>query len=569
MRKFLLISFAIAAALLSAGIASLVTLLRGGGVASLLLIPGALVLGLGFFVSLGLQGSRGGLAAFLRGQSASGLPDIPRLLHGNQVTTQDARLAELHLHPGGPVAQVSDRFLSVAVDLSQVTGGKWWDPAADHIEMSSGSLTSPLFDFDRPQLDRLTAALAPLYLRIGGSESDKIYYSLDDDPALPPAYHSTLTRSQWDRIQAFCARNDCELVFTLNVGPATRRLDGSWDSANIEALMRYAAEAGQRVAVWELGNEVNVFFFVHGLRQQISVEQYVQALRDLKALRDRYFPASKLAGQGSAFWPVLGEPLGFFFGFSAGLMRAAPGLLDLFTWHYYPQQSRRCPMASRRAHPARLLDPSNLDELRHWAALINALRDQHAPGLPIWLAETGNAQCGGAPGLSETYLAGLWWLDELGSVARLGQPVVVRQSLTGMNYGLLDEATLTPRPDYWNSLLWRRLMGREVYALRVEGPSTLRAYAHSRPDGKGIALLAINLDMTHPARLWLPAFESQATTRYLFTAPDLLGGELLLNGSPLHLGSGGEIPELPGQQIAPGEDLVLPPLSYGFFVFES
>ncbi|HEX8950204.1 MAG TPA: glycoside hydrolase, partial [Polyangia bacterium] len=87
-----------------------------------------------------------------------------------------------------------------------------------------------------------------------------------------------------------------------------------------------------------------------------------------------------------------------------------------------------------------------------------------------YIDETGNAQCGGAPGISDAFAGSLWWLDELGRLARRGTPVVVRQSLSGADYGLLREPSLDPRPDYFASLLWRRLMGRRVLAVAAAPP---------------------------------------------------------------------------------------------------
>ena len=530
------------------------------------ILPLSLIVNLIVLVSAGLHGSRGGILAVLRGQFPPHPDKVPRAIHTLSLPPFSSEEVEVVVDGSQPIARLSDRFLSAAVDLSQVVGGKWWDPAADHIELSSGSLESPVFDFNRPLLDRMVAPLSPFYLRVGGSEADKVFYSLDDDPAVPPGYASVLTRSQWDSIHAFCERNNCKLIFTLNAGPASRREDGSWNTANAEALMAYAAAEGQKVYAWELGNEVNVFFAVHGWKTQIDAKQYCNDLRVLRGLLDRYFPQSLLASQGSAYWPVLGETLNDFFGFSEETLRQANGLIDIFTWHYYPQQSRRCPFGTRRAHPARLLDPYNLDEAAHWAEQINRLRDRYAPGLPVWLGETGSAQCGGEPGVSDTFISGLWWLDELGLMARMNHPVVVRQSLTGMDYGLLDEATLSPRPDYWNSLLWKRLMGDTVYPVRVRGSSKVRIYAHSKAGG-GISLLAINLNRDKAVRIGLAQFRHLAVESYLLTAPDLLGETVWLNGQPLMLDADGSLPPMEGKAMPPGETLTLPPLSYGFFIY--
>lgn len=72
--------------------------------------------------------------------------------------------------------------------------------------------------------------------------------------------------------------------------------------------------------------------------------------------------------------------------------------------------------------------------------------------LYLTAGETGSAYGGGAPGLSDRYVAGFLWLDKLGMAARLGVDVVVRQSLSGGNYGLLDPE-MEPLP-VSRSALW-------------------------------------------------------------------------------------------------------------------
>jgi heparanase 1 len=152
-------------------------------------------------------------------------------------------------------------------------------------------------------------------------------------------------------------------------------------------------------------------------------------------------------------------------------------------------------------------------------------------------------------------------------MARLKQQVVVRQSLTGMDYGLLDEETLAPRPDYWNSLLWRRLMGPTVYPVSLRGPDKLRLYAHSAVDRSGICLLAINLDHLRSIRLDLPKPVGCPGEQILLTSPDVLGGEVRLNGVALEVGTDGRPPPTPGKPVRAGEGILLPPLSCGFLIY--
>jgi heparanase 1 len=248
--------------------------------------------------------------------------------------------------------------------------------------------------------------------------------------------------------------------------------------------------------------------------------------------------------------------------------------IDLVSWHYYPQQSRRGPIAVRRAFHSRLLDPKNLDEVKHWAEQIKQWRDLYAPGKPIWLGETGNAQFGGEPGLSDVYLGGLWWMDQLGLLARSGHDTVVRQSLAGMNYGMINDADLTARPDYWNSVLWKQLMGTRVYDAQMSGDQSgkLRAYAHSGTgDEPGLlTVLLINLDHQRNAAVSFAGIKSKSSQVYQFTTPDIFGTKVLLNGNELAFAPDGSLPVIQGRQQPeagiPG--ITLNPLSYCFVTFK-
>ncbi len=525
-------------------------------------------------VTLGLWNANGNLFDFIAGQIEPEPKHLQRDISVQGGTS--AYAVRVSVDTSKPVGQTAPEYLSFAIDMSQVNGGKWWNPQAQQAETGSGSVNAPIFDFNRPKLDTLTRALTPAYLRIGGSESDKAYYDLKTDNAFatsaPPKYQSVLTRKEWDAVNAFAKRNGLREVFTLNAGPGSRNSDGTWNSTNAAELMAYTAQQNYPVAVWELGNELNIFWFVHGLSAQVSLDQYAKDLSAARALANQSTPSAQFAAQGSAFWPLLGEPLSLLYGYMPGYLARSGALVDHVSWHYYPQQSRRGPIASRRAYPARLLDPKNLDEAGYWADKIKQWRDQYAPGKPIWLGETGNAQFGGEPGLSDAYLGGLWWLDELGLLARKDHSVVVRQTLSGSDYGMINDQTLEPRPDYWNSLLWKRLMGTRVYAAQASGdPSNkLRVYAHAtaNDEANAVTILAINLDDQRDATVSFPEFSNRRYTVYAMNAPDLFGTTVQLNDHKLALVDDQTLPQLSGvaQDAAALPTLTLHPLSYAFVV---
>jgi len=542
----------------------------------LIAVVSVLVL-LAVVVSMAMWNANGNLVDFIAGQSQPEPKTLQTDISVKGAESGQSYTAQVSVDSGALVNTVSKEYISFAIDSSQVVGGKWWNPTASGTEMGSGTVLAPVFDFNQPQLDAMVKGLAPAYLRIGGSEADKIYYAMQDtssvQPNAPTGYKSVMTARQWDEINAFASRNGLNLVFTLNAGPASRKADGSWDSTNAAELLKYTAEHGYNVSLWELGNELNIFWFVHGLKAQVSPQQYDKDLVAARALVKQYMPASKFAGQGSAFWPLLGEPLNLFYGYMPQYLQRSNDKMDLVSWHYYPQQSRRGPIAVRRAFPSRLLDPKNLDEVKHWAEQIKQWRDSYAPGKPIWVGETGNAQFGGEPGLSDVYLGGLWWMDQLGALARAGHDTVVRQSLTGMNYGMIDDRDLAARPDYWNSLIWKRLMGTKVYDVKVSGDPSgkLRAYAHSGAGDEpgSLTVLLINLDHQRSADVSLPVIKGAASQVYQVNGPDIFGQKVLLNGSELKFAPDGSLPAIQGlAQQDSSTEVTINPLSYCFVTFK-
>ena len=83
----------------------------------------------------------------------------------------------------------------------------------------------------------------------------------------------------------------------------------------------------------------------------------------------------------------------------------------------------------------------------------------------MWITETADSACGGNPWAS-TFLDSFRFLDQLARMARQGVSAVFHNTLASSEYGLLDQNTFTPRPNYWAALLWRKLMGSTVWRYR-------------------------------------------------------------------------------------------------------
>jgi hypothetical protein len=180
-------------------------------------------------------------------------------------------------------------------------------------------------------------------------------------------------------------------------------------------------------------------------------------------------------------------------------------------------------------------------------AFYRKLRDEFEPGKAFWLTETADAACGGNP-WGATFLDTFRYLDQLGRLAKQEVKVVAHNTLVASDYGLLDDKTLLPKPNYWGALLWRKLMGTTVLDA---GPSRegLHLYAHSlRGHHGGVALLVISNSKTQKTAIDLPL----PAERYTLTSPKLESKEVLLNDRELRLGAGDELPKLEGKRIPAG-----------------
>ena len=178
----------------------------------------------------------------------------------------------------------------------------------------------------------------------------------------------------------------------------------------------------------------------------------------------------------------------------------------------------------------------------------------------VWLGETGSAQVGGEPEVSGRWATALWWLDQLGALALVGHRVQCRQTLSGSDYGLIDAGggRLTGTPDYWASVLWKRLMGPQVLAVSAPGaPDTLRLYCHRPPRGLGgasstsVVFLALNLGV---APLELDVGGAALVWVLDGASPD--ARTATINGKIAATLADGTVPELPG---VPSEVPVVPP----------
>jgi Glycosyl hydrolase family 79, N-terminal domain len=433
------------------------------------------------------------------------------------------------------LCEVDARFQSYNIEMVEVTGGRFWKPYAQdsHVEPDRDIYAyRPPIDLANARLRRLAAALSPAYLRVSGTWANATYFADSDasSGAAPAGYNSVLTRAQWRGVVDFARAVDAEIVTSFAVSPGTRDAGGVWMPEQARRLLAYTRSLGGRIAAAEFMNEPNLAA-QNGAPPGYDAAAYGRDFRIFRETMNQASPATLILGPGS-----VGESASAGMRISDLLAAGGPDI-DVVSYHHYGTVSPRC---GGRDRPDDAMSDEWLSRTDTTLGFYKRLRDQFAPGKPIWLSETADAACGGNP-WDATFLDSFRYLDQLGRLAKGGVQVVLHNTLAASDYGLLDERSFVPRPNYWAALLWHRLMGTTVLEAGVPTRAGLRVHAHCDPARSGgITVLAINASRDRAQALALPL----ASERYTIGAPSLQSSTVQLNGRTLALGAGDALPDI-------------------------
>jgi len=480
---------------------------------------------------------------------------------------------------------VDERFQSYNIEMIEVTGGRFWKPYdktskdTDHppaparpSASTPAGLPSNLYEYRSPidlsnaRLRKLAAALAPAYIRVSGTWANTVYFHDSDDPAppTPPAgFNGVLTRKQWKGVIDFARSADGKIMTSFAFGTGTRDASGNWTPGQARRLIAYTKAAGGSIDAAEFMNEPN-FAGNGGAPTGYDAEAFG---RDIDAFR-RFFkeaaPGSLFLGPGSAGeGGILGSVPAPGRLKTEDLVMAAGPVFDVFSYHIYTAVSQRCagPVPAMGTTAAAALSSEWLSRPDRIHAFYAALRDRFDPGKPLWVTETADTGCGGNPWAS-TFRDTFRFLSQRGRLAQQGVGLIAHNTLAASDYGLLDEKTLEPRPNYWAAVLWRRLMGTTVLSPGAKAGDDLYLYAHSMRDHSGgVTVLAINAGAT-ARELKVPL----AGERYTLTARDLDSTTVELNGHELRAGADGTLPRIAAIKVRAGR-IMLPPASITFAAF--
>jgi hypothetical protein len=435
------------------------------------------------------------------------------------------------------IGAVDERFQSYNIEMVEVTGGRFWRPYPAQVRYGTPAGSDLDLYADRPPIDladarlrRLAAALAPAYLRVSGTWANTTYFAdVDRLPAAPPAgFRAILTRAQWRGVVEFSQAVHAPIVTSFAISSGTRDAEGNWTTDQARRVIAYTQSLGGDIAAAEFMNEPDLPK-IGGAPRGYNADAYGRDFRVFHDFARQAVPGMMILGPGTVGDAAPVSDL---------LAASGPGV-DAFSYHHYGMLSERC---GGKGTPQAALSEGWLSRTDQTLAFNRRLRDQFEPGKPIWLTETAQAACGGDR-WAKSFLDTFRYLDQLGRLAKAGVQVVIHNTLAASDYGLLDETTLKPRPNYWGALLWRQLMGAGVLDAGVPVQPGLHVYAHcQRAMPGGVTLLVINNDRDAPQQLAI----GQATQRYTLDAVDLGDGAVRLNGATLALTDTDELPRLAG-----------------------
>ncbi|XP_061546817.1 inactive heparanase-2 [Phycodurus eques] len=383
----------------------------------------------------------------------------------------------------------------------------------------------------------------------------------------------TITARSLDKLYNFADCAGLHLILGLNA--LHRNPDNSWNTSSTLSLLKYSAGKKYNIS-WELGNEPNAYRSMVG--RAVNSTQLSQDYAQLRTLLQsvRYYNRAHLYGPNS------GRPRRNAILLLDGFMKDAGSVIDAVTWQHYFQDGRLKKVED-------FLKTRLLDTLREQITKVAKVVSTHAPGKKVWLGGLGPAWSGGINNLSDTFAAAFLWANTLGMAAVQGIDVVLRHSFFDYGYTHLVDQHFNPLPDYWFSLVFKRLVGPKVLAVRVAGlqrkpqkgrviRDKLRIYAHCTSYSNhnyvrgSITIYIINLDRSRKKIKLAGTLRNKTVHQYLLQPhgnDGLKAKHVQLNGERLVMLDNETFPELKPKTLRAGRTIAMPPMTIGFYVVKN
>ncbi len=482
---------------------------------------GALVAGLGGLL-IGCSGSSGSTKSTDSSKDGSA-----QAADGSQLAVSDKVIA--HLDP---------RYQSFNLEMYQLVGGPYFYKTYDQ---GNGKVEGPPIDLNSPRLRSLVKALGPSYIRVSGTMANSTYFDPNGgaDAVAPAPFKLVLTGSRWQSMGDFAKAVDAELMTSFAVGNGVRDPSGTWMPDQARSLLEFTQAHDIPLVAVEFYNEPGTNI---GLPSGYNPQDYGRDFRVFQKMMQEVAPKVKIAGPSASGDKLnLAAPPALN---ALDLLSASGDVYSAFSYHWYPKLSERC---GSKDGPDTALTNEFLSRVDATRDYYESLRDRYSPGDPMWVTEASEAACGGDR-WAATYRDVFRYVETLGRLADGDGNVVFHNSLAAADFGLLDQVTFEPRPDYWAALLWARLMGPTVVATKAASPSPdLGIYAHCTTGTKnGSVTYAVVNPSTKALRL---TTASGSASVYQLGAPTLDSPTVTLNGAELQAGADGTLPALDGKAV--------------------
>ncbi len=457
---------------------------------------------------------------------------------------------------GVATGDLDERYIGVALD---------WDKGGAADEPLDGLWPDATERFTDEKLRNLVSAIAPSRLRIGGTDANSAYFCAVDPCEVPESFAASFRdadkegrvfdRGDLERLADFAEAVDANVMFTVNLGPGPRGgPKGAWQADNFRQLLETVRSLpnGDRFDIWEAGNEVNVIFNELAM-DALTPAEYVADLATLRTAVDDLAPGTQIAGPAAFFVPSAAGDFGYTEDVLAGGGRE---ILDAVTWHLYAAQSPRCnPAVSPYPASAKSLFAPKAIALNQGFA--RAVRDA-AGDLPVVNSESASAQCGGQFGVSDTQLDALWWADWVGLLVEEGTDAIMRQTLIGREYAILEQQTLAPHPTLLVNVLFRRTVTDHHLATKAERAEIIaHAYCGVGADDS-VAAVLVNRDAEpRTAAVSLRDLDARDAEQWTVSADGgLTATSATINGVPA--GDDGTVPDPAGESVVVEDGVAYP-----------
>jgi hypothetical protein len=458
--------------------------------------------------------------------------------------------ANLDLSGLEKLGSVDERYQAYNVEMVEVTGGRFWAPYGGPAGEVYREL--PPLDLANPRLVAMAKLLAPSLVRVSGTWANNIYIPAEGETVTtaPDGFTQLMSRKQWASVVAFSKAVDAPIVTSFAVSPGARDKAGTWLPEQAQRRMDLTKVLGAKIYAAEFFNEPNVPSAATGMSKTYGAADYAKDFRIFHEWARKADPDMKILGPGGVGEGSLTKNIPVNVGLGAhisstDLIKDNPNSVDAFSYHFYGSVSQRCAhMGIGTAQKDQALSADWLDRTLQDYDFYSGLRDKYEAGKPIWNTETAQAACGGSPWAS-TFLDTFRYLNQNGVLAQRGVQVVMHNTLAASDYALIDRDTLTPRPNYWAAVLWKRTMGSVVLAAPRHASPEVRIFAHCLPSKNGgVGLVALNLSKMAQS---LPV--QKRSKAWIMTGHPIDTKTIAINGKAVSFGDDGRATGLDGKTM--------------------